>query len=97
MVLLIQTSCTWAQNLNILTEFILNEAHKLFDPINVFRGKHSAMNPTPIHLIKNCRKTHKSMTAPIQIYIFNKVKKNIYLSLAAMSLDALSALDASMD
>ena len=61
-ILLIQASSTRAQNFNALTKFSLNEAHKLSDTINVFSGKQSAMNPTPIHLRMHRRKRHKSTT-----------------------------------
>ena len=74
-VLLIMASSTWAQNFDILTEFSLNEAHKLFDTINVFCGKHSPMHPTLIHPIKLCRKPPMNNSAPIQKYTFNRVKE----------------------
>ena len=69
-VLLIKASSTWAQNFDILTEFSLNEAHKFFDSINVFSGKHSLMHPILIHLTKQCRKPLMNNYAPIQSYTF---------------------------
>jgi len=67
-VLLIKASSTWAQNFNILTEFSFNEAHELFDTINVFSGKQSAMNPTTIHLIKHCRQTQMKKSTNLMPY-----------------------------
>jgi hypothetical protein len=81
-VLLIKASSTWAQNFNILTEFSLNKAHKLFDTINLFSGKHYPMHPTSIHLIKQCRKALMNNSTPIQSYTFNSIesrKKSQYL------------------
>jgi len=71
-VLLIKASSTWAQNFDILTEFSLNEAHKLFDTINMFSGKHSPMHPTSIHLIKQYRKPLINNSALIQSYTFKR-------------------------
>jgi len=67
-VLLIKASTTRAQNFNILTEFSFNEAHELFDTINVLSGKQSAMHPTTIHLIKHCRQTQMKKSTNLKPY-----------------------------
>ena len=85
-ILLIQASSTRAQNFNAVTEFSLNEAHKLSDTINVFSGKQSAMNPTPIYLRMHRRKdTNQQLYTNSKLYI-QQIQRNF---IPVVSLDAL--------